>query len=368
MKIRELVEYLDERFLPVYQEEYDNAGLLVGDPDDDLKGVLATTDVTPAVIDEAVQKDCNIIVSHHPLIFGGLKRITTHGETERMVMRLIRHNICVYAAHTNLDNLDWGVNGILAEKLRLVDCSILRPVEGALCKLVTYVPTVDADKLRKSLFEAGAGCIGNYDSCSWNCEGTGTFRANEGCNPYCGTVGSLHNETETRIEVVYEKRQEQRLVSRLKESHPYEEPAYDCIPLNNPYLKVGAGMIGRLDNPMLVADFLTMVKERLRLPVVRVSKNAVCMKEPTVRKVAVCGGSGSFLIGDAIGRHADIFLTGDLKYHDFQGAGERIILADIGHYESEQFAKEIFYRVISEKFSNFVCQISEADDGFVRYI
>ena len=363
-KINEVVDYLNSRFLPFYQESYDNAGLLVGDVDTPVEGVMVTVDVTPAVVDEALAHHCNLIVSHHPLIFGGIKRLTPSHATGWMLMKLVENHICVYAAHTNLDNLLWGVNGILAERLGVHQCRILRPVEGVLRKMVTYVPAAHADKVREALFQAGAGCIGAYDSCSYNIDGTGTFRAGEGCHPFCGQVGVLHREAETRIEVIYEQRQERRLLARLREVHPYEEPAVDCIPLANSYPAVGAGMVGTLDEAMPVDRFLAYVKEQLHLPVVRCS--ALCRQQ--VRRVALCGGSGSFLIGDAKACGADIFLTADLKYHDFQAAEGDIILADVGHYESEQFAKDIFYRVISEKFSTFACRISEQDKGFVSYI
>ena len=381
MKVREVTDYLNSIFLPVYQETYDNAGFLVGDPAREVSGVLATTDVTDEVIDEAIALGANLIVSHHPLIFGGLKRLTPDSATPRMVIRLIENGIGVYAAHTNLDNLQQGVNGILARKLGLEGCRILRPVEGVLRKLVTYVPTADADRVRQALFDARAGGIGAYDCCSYNSDGFGTFRAGEGCHPHCGQIGELHREAETRIEVIYEKRLERKLIRALVEVHPYEEPAYDCIPLDNALPTVGAGMVGRLREPMAAADFFAMVKERLGLPVVRISQMGIENPQSAtnnsqftihnsleIQKVALCGGSGAFLIGDAKSCGADVYLTADLKYHDFQSAEGRILLADIGHFESEQFAKEIFYDAISKKFSNFACHISQKDRGYISYI
>lgn len=364
MKIREVVEYLNSRLLPVYQESYDNAGFLIGDLERESTGVLVTLDVTESVVDEAIEKNLNLIVSHHPLIFGGIKRITTGDATGRMVTRLIENKIGVYAAHTNLDNLDWGVNGVLCKHLGLEKCKILRPVSGALRKLVTYVPKDKADEVREALFAAGAGGIGGYDCCSYNSEGVGTFRANEGCNPYCGAIGELHHENETRIEVIYESRIEAKLISKLLKTHPYEEPAYDCIPLTNKLESVGAGMVGELSERLKMNDFLDMVKRVTGLTQLRCSE--LCKDE--VKRVAVCGGAGSFLIGDAKGSGADVYLTGDLKYHDFQSAGGDIVLVDIGHFESERFAKELFSFIISEKFSKFACQISERDKGYIYYI
>ena len=368
MKIREVVEFLNQKFLPVYQESYDNAGFLVGDQEADITGVLTTTDVTEAVIGEAISLGANLIVSHHPLIFGGIKRLTPDDATQRMIINLISNGISVYSAHTNLDNLQDGVNGILAEKLGLTDCRILRPVEGQLRKMVTYVPTANADRVRQALFDGGAGCIGTYDCCSYNSDGFGTFRAGDDCHPYCGAIGEMHREAETRIEVIYERRVERRLVERLRRAHPYEEPAIDCIDLANALPSVGAGMVGQLETPMPVNQFFASIKERLHLPVIRTSRFDIRTLKNKIQKIAICGGSGSFLIGDAKASGADIYLTADLKYHDFQSAGERIILADIGHFESEQFAKEIFYNAISKKFINFACRISSEDKGFISYI
>lgn len=364
MKTREVVEYLNSKFLPVYQETYDNAGFLVGDMERETTGVLVTLDITESVVDEAIANNLNLIVSHHPLIFGGIKRITTNDITGRMVTKLITNGISVYSAHTNLDNLDWGVNGELCQRLGLTNCKVLRPVRDALRKMVTYVPMGKADEVREALFVAGAGGIGGYDCCSYNSEGFGTFRAGEGCNPYCGEIGELHRENETRIEVFYESRIENKLIAKLLKVHPYEEPAYDCIPLANRLENVGAGMVGELEKPVKMSDFLKTVKSVTGLPALRCSE--LCRDE--VRRVAVCGGSGAFLIGDAKGCGADLYLTGDLKYHDFQAAGGEIVLADIGHFESERFAKELFYRVISEKFSTFACRISECDKGYIYYI
>ena len=368
MKIRDIVNYLNSRFLPFYQESYDNSGFLIGNPDTETTGILITLDVTPDVVSEAIGGGFNLIVSHHPLIFGGLKRITTENQTGRMITDLIQNNISVYAAHTNLDNLDWGVNAILAQKIGLSQCRVLRPLDGMLRKLVTYVPNDHADTLRQALFDAGAGGIGQYDCCSYNSDGIGTFRASENATPYCGQIGQLHHEPETRIELIYEKRIERKLIQRLINVHPYEEPAFDCLPLDNSFPKAGAGMVGILPHPMPVDEFLDIVKEHPPLPVIRCSQPSNSQNSKTkIEKVAICGGSGSFLIQDAKAAGADIYMTADLKYHDFQQAEDKIILADIGHYESEQFAKELIYNVISEKFSTFACQISNKACGYIQY-
>lgn len=363
MKIQEVIDYLNSQFLPYYQEEWDNCGLLVGDPRQCAAGTLVTLDVTPEVIQEAADKGYNLIVSHHPLIYSGVKKMTSSTQLGRMLLTLAQHNICVYAAHTDLDNLHWGVSDELARRLGVEDRHVMAPLEGKLGKLVTYCPTAQAGDVRQALFQAGAGSIGSYDQCSYNLQGTGTYKPGEGTHPFCGEPGVLHHEEETRIEVIYERRIERRLVAKLMQAHPYEEPAYDLIPLANTYSREGGGIIGHLPRPMNTRDFLRQVKEVLHLPVVRGS--APC--KDTVQHIALCGGSGAFLIDKAKAAGADIYLTGDLKYHDFQQAEGDIILCDIGHYESEQFAKEIISRVILKKFRNFACEISREGRGFVYY-
>ena len=364
MTVDELVSYLDSILKPYYKESYDNVGLIVGNRSNTVKGVLTTTDITNNTIDEAIQHNLNVIVSHHPLIFNGIKSVTTSGATGNMIIKLITNGISVYTAHTNLDNLDFGVNARLAERLGLRQCSILHPVDQELRKLVVYVPTLQASMVREALYDAGAGHIGNYDRCSYNLEGTGTFRPLENSNPYCGEVNTDHEEPESRVEVIYEKRIEQKLIKQLKQHHPYEEPAYDCIPLCNPLHNVGAGMVGTLDKPQETTEFLKKVKETLGIPTIRCSE--LCRS--TIQRVAICGGSGTFLIGDAIQSKADIYLTADIKYHDFQNVENKMILADIGHFESEQFAKELLYDIISKKFSTFACRIAQSDKGYVCYI
>ncbi|MBR3939923.1 MAG: Nif3-like dinuclear metal center hexameric protein [Bacteroidales bacterium] len=364
MKINEVISYLDNRFPPALQESYDNSGFLLGDRNVEIKGVLVAVDLTLDVIEEALQYGCNLIVTHHPFIFSGIKRITTDSFMGRMLYMLLNNNIAVYAAHTNLDNLATGVNDILSKKLGIVDTKILSPMSDKLRKLVVYVPTIYASKVREAMFAVGAGCIGNYDSCSFNSNGKGTFRAMDGTSPFVGKVGELHTEVEERIEVVYPIMYEKSILRAMKSVHPYEEPAYDCLPLTNTWDRVGAGMVGLLPEPMPAIDFLKKVKEILGIPVIRHSD--LCFD--TVHTVAICGGAGSFLIGNAKAAKADIYLTGDLKYHDFQQAEGRIILADIGHFESEQFVKDLIYWEISKKFSIFVSRISTKNRGFVLYI
>lgn len=287
MKINEVISYLDNRFQPALQESYDNSGFLLGSRDEEIRGVLVAVDLCMEVIDEALQYGCNLIVTHHPFIFSGIKRITTDCLTGRMVYRLVQNNIAVYAAHTNLDNLSTGVNAILAKKLGIINTKILAPMQDKLRKLAVYVPSDYASKVREALFEAGAGGIGNYDYCSFNAMGKGTFRAGSGATPFVGQVGKLHTEEEVKIEVIYPIMHERRIVQALKAAHPYEEPAYDCIPLANPWENMGAGMVGTLPKPMPTVEFLKKVKEVLDIPILRHSELYLA----EVQTVAICGGA-----------------------------------------------------------------------------
>ena len=325
MKIQEVIDYLNSIFVPAYQEDWDNSGFLMGDSSQEITGVMIALDLTPTLIDEAIEKGCNLICTHHPFMMRGVKRITPSTEEGRMILKMGTHRLCHYACHTNLDNMKDGVSGLLAARLGIEKWQVLRPMNGLMGKLVTYCPTADADRLRETLCSNRiAGNIGNYDQCSYNTEGTGTFRAGEGSNPYCGAIGELHREPETRIEIIYEKRNERKLLQRLLQTHPYEEPAFDLLPLSNSHPNVGGGAIGMLPSPMKTEEFLQRVKTVTCVPVIRCS--GLC--RPSVQRVALCGGSGSFMIGDAKSQGADIYLTGDLKYHDFQQAEGDIILAD----------------------------------------
>ncbi|HSG67547.1 MAG TPA: Nif3-like dinuclear metal center hexameric protein [Bacteroidales bacterium] len=363
MKIEEISAFLESIAPSALKESYDNVGLLVGDHTKEVDKAIICLDLTEEVLDEAIKHDCNMVISHHPLIFGGLKKITGSNPTERIVMKAIMNDIAVYAIHTNLDNVNTGVNAILCRKLGVKDPEILSPVQGILSKLVTFCPSEYAEKLREALFTAGAGHIGNYDSCSYNINGYGTFRAGENTDPFVGEKGKLHKEDETRIEVIFPGYRESHLISALKESHPYEEVAYDIYPLKNELAIAGAGMIGMLDTPTGEKTFLANVKKVLGTGVVRHSP----LRGKTIVKVAVCGGSGSFLIGKAISAGADIFVTGDVKYHQFFDGGGKMIIADAGHYETEQFTKELLYSILNEKFPTFALRISQTHTNAVHY-
>ena len=353
-----------EEFAPLaLQESYDNAGLLIGDKSRSVTGVLVTLDITEAVIDEATRHNCNLIISHHPLIFRGLKKITGQDFIQRSIIKAIRNDIAIYSAHTNIDNVKNGVNGRIADKIGLINRRILQPKSDFLLKLITYVPHEQLEKVRQALFNAGAGHIGEYDSCSFSTEGTGTFRPNENANPFVGEKNQLHAEAETRIEVVLPKYLKNKVLASLIQAHPYEEPAFDFIPLANTWNNVGAGMIGELEQEMDEVEFLEHLKNQFSLDVIRHSP--LCGRK--IKKVSLCGGSGSEFLRDGIALDADVYISGDFKYHDFFDAEDKILIADIGHYESEQFTKDIFFEIITKKIPNFAVRISKVNTNPINY-
>lgn len=364
MKLKEILNVL-EQWAPLgFQEEYDNAGLLSGDPEAEIVRAMISLDLTPRVIAEAVEKNCNLVISHHPFIFKGLKKIVA-GTPEYLILKeALNKGINLYAIHTNLDNSPNGINRFLCEKLGLRDCRILSPKQGILCKLVTFCPTNQADQVRNALFEAGAGHIGNYDLCSFNSDGSGTFRAGDQARPFVGEKTTLHREPEVRIEVIFPNYLRQSLIRRLKSAHPYEEVAYDIYSLINEHEWCGAGMIGTVAEPISAGNFLEKVKDTLKIPALRYAGR----QDKKILRVAICSGSGAFLIPEAIAAKADVFLTGDLKYHDFQGNDPSLLLADMGHYESEQWAKELIYGILNQKFPNFAVLISETEQNPVKYL
>lgn len=351
-----------------WQESWDNAGWQVcpNDPGTvECTGALLTLDVTEAVIGEAAREGYNLIVSHHPLLFKGLKRITGATPQERIVAAAIKHGISIYSAHTNMDSAPGGVNFRLAEMLGLTDIEVLIPRENDLVKLVFYTPTGEADSVRHAVLEAGAGHIGGYDSCSYNNEGFGTFRAaSENCRPFVGAIGELHREPETKTETVVPRYFLSRVVNTLIKVHPYEEPAYDIIPLELPNRGAGLGCVGNLPQAVPTADFLQHIARTLNLPCLRHSEIAT----DTVTRVALCGGSGAEFIPAAIASGAQVYLTADLKYHDFQRGDGRITLADGGHFETEQQLLDVFYELISKKIPNFAVRRAATPSNPVSYL
>ena len=363
MQVREITGHI-ESFAPLsYQEPYDNAGLQTGFPDEEATGALICIDITEDVIDEALRLEANLIISHHPLIFTGLKRLTGSNYTERLVIRAIRNNLSIYAAHTNLDGVIHGVNHKMAQKLGLKNTRVLVPKADHLRKLVFFVPADHAGAVRQEIFAAGAGFIGAYDMCSFSTQGEGTFRGSEDSNPFVGKKGTMHTEPELRVETIFPKDRENPIISALIRSHPYEEVAYDIYPLANPYDRAGAGMAGDLEQGVDERSFLQLLKDRFAAPVIRHTS----LLDKPVKRIALCGGSGSFLLNSAMAAGADVFVTGDFKYHQFFDAEGRILVADIGHYESEQYTKEIFYELLTKKFPKFAVHLSEVNTNPVNY-
>lgn len=360
--IREITAAIEE-FAPLaLQESYDNAGLQVGDASLAATGALLCVDVTEEVVDEAIQKGCNLIIAHHPLLFRPLKRITGSNYIERIVIKALRNDIAIYAAHTNLDAV--AVNHRWAQQLALTDVEVLQPTADMLYKLVTYAPCDNADSVRQALFDAGAGTIGNYDCCSYNTQGVGTFRAGENTHPYCGNKGEVHHEVESRIEVIMPRYLQSRVIRALLQAHPYEEPAYDLIPIANDYTQAGMGVVGNLPHKTDAIALLQQLKEELHCGSIR--HNATAGQQ--VQRVALCGGSGSSLINKALAAEADIFITGEIGYHPFFGYENKLILAEIGHYESEQHTKEIFCEVITKKFPTFATHYATVETNPIKYL
>jgi dinuclear metal center YbgI/SA1388 family protein len=364
MKIREIISCLESYAPLALQESYDNAGLIIGNNENTVKGVLICVDISFPVIKEAVLKNCNLIISHHPLIFKPLKKITEKSDTDKMIIELIRKEIAVYAFHTNIDSVKGGINAALAEKFQLTETRFLDHQKGILRKLVTFCPVSVAGKVREAVFKAGSGNIGNYDSCSFNVNGEGSFRANESANPFVGERNKLHFEKEVRIETVFPFYLEHDIIAALLKAHPYEEVAYDIYSLENESPISGDGMIGNMKKELKVADFLKKVKSALGIKQLRYCTG----KNDSIKKVALCGGSGGFLIEKAIQEKADVFITSDIKYHDFQRADRQILLIDAGHFETEQHVKELLLNVLSEKFPTFAFQISKTDKNPVKYL
>jgi len=363
MTIEEIITTLEE-FAPLaYQEDYDNCGLLTGDRKQEATGALLTLDCTEEIIDEAVRKKCNIVIAHHPIIFSGLKKITGASYIERTIIKAIKQDIAIYACHTNLDNVHQGVNNKIAEKLGLGKLRILDPKPNLLKKIVTFVPASHHEKVLNALFQAGAGNIGNYDNCSFNLEGSGTFRGNDFSKPFIGRPNKLSKEKETRIETIFEMQNKDRIISALLGSHPYEEVAYDIYSLDNRHQLIGSGMTGEFKEAMDETDFLNHVKKTFRAPTIKHTKKLA----RNIKKVAICGGSGRFLLKNAIRSGADAFITSDFKYHEYFDAENKLLLVDTGHFESEQFTPEIFYDIIQKKFTTFAIHLSKINTNPINY-
>ena len=364
MKIGEILGAIEVFAAPELQEDYDNAGLITGNRDWNCTGVLCTLDVTPAVVAEALQDNCNLIIAHHPIVFRGLKRVDTGNYVGQVITDAIKNDVAIYAAHTNLDNVVKGVSDTMATKLGLRNTRVLQPKSGMLRRLITFAPLEKAADVRAAVFAAGAGHIGKYSECSFNSEGTGTFKAEAGADPYVGEVGEQHHERETKIEIVYPFYLERQVVDALVDAHPYEEVAYDIFKMENVHYGIGAGIIGELAEEMSEQAFLKTLKERFNLTAIRHTG----LRNKAVNKVAVCGGAGSFLIRHALGNGADFYISSDIKYHEFFDAEGRMVIADIGHWESEQFAVDLLQSLLAQKFPTFAAvRKTSVNTNPVRY-
>ncbi|NDV44592.1 Nif3-like dinuclear metal center hexameric protein [Flagellimonas sediminis] len=364
MTVKDITKTLETLAPLAHAEDFDNVGLLIGDPNMTVTGLLVTLDTLENVVDEAIAKKCNLIVSFHPIIFKGLKKITGSTYVERVVLKAIRHSIAIYSMHTALDNSKIGVNAKICEVLGIKNPEILIPKKGTIKKLVTYAPVADADKVKAALFEAGAGDIGNYSDCSYSMEGVGSFKAGNLANPTKGEIGQLHFEKEAQINVIFTFEKEKNILQALFKAHPYEEVAYEVVTLENTNQDIGMGMVGTLQTEMDESDFLLHVKTKMNASVVRHSQ----LLNKKVKKVAVLGGSGAFAISAARGADADVFITSDVKYHQFYEAENQLVIADIGHFETEQFTKDLLVDHLTKKIPNFAVSLSESITNPIKYL
>lgn len=363
MKISEIISFLESLAPPSLQESYDNAGLITGNNHWECSGMVCTLDATEEVIKEAIKKKCNLVVAHHPVIFGGLKKINGKNYVEKAIITAIKNDIAIYAIHTNLDNVLDGVNGRIAGKLRLRNTSILSYKDNTLKKIFTFAPVDKAEQVRNAIFAAGGGQISNYSECSFNSEGIGTFKAEQGTTPFVGNVGELHRANEIKIEVIFPAFIENKVIRAMKAAHPYEEVAYDVVTLSNSHMGIGSGIIGELETPVEEKVFLDRVKHDFNAGVIR---HTAFLNKP-VNRVAVCGGAGSFLISKALLAGADVYITSDIKYHEFFEANGRMLIADIGHYESEQFTIDLLKEKLEQNFPTFAVLKTEVRTNPVYY-
>lgn len=363
MLIKNVTDFLEEKYPLSLQESYDNCGLTYGHKGQKVSGILFSLDVTENIVKEAISKDCNLIISHHPVVFKGLTKINGSTMTERVLELSIKNNIALYAIHTNLDNHKNGVNKKIADKIGLSDLKILSPKNDTLVKLCVFVPEAAEPALSRALFNSGAGAVGNYSECNFKSKGIGTFKPNLNAKPSLGEINKKTETTEVKTEYLVPLAQLSMVLNAMRENHPYEEVAYDVIPLLNTQQDMGSGMIGVLQEPMTTQSFLKHLKTTFNVGVIK----HTALLHDKVKTVAICGGSGSFLIDAARKNKADIFITSDIKYHEFFDANNEIIIADIGHWESEQFTVNLLYENIKEKFSKFALHLTEENTNPVKY-
>jgi dinuclear metal center YbgI/SA1388 family protein len=363
LTIQKITQYLETIAPPIYQENYDNSGLIVGNPQTEVKGVLIALDTLESVIDEAIRLGYNLIIAHHPIVFKGLKRLNGSNYVERTVLKAIKNDIALYAIHTNLDNVYQGVNFKIAQRLGLQAIKILAPKAQTLMKLVTFVPETHALAVLSALGEAGAGQIGEYKNCAFQVNGIGQFQPSDRAQPFIGQTGKLEKTAETRIEVLFPTHLQNKVLSAMYASHPYEEVAYYLQNVENLNQEIGSGAIGELPEAMNEGDFLAYLKEKMQVKCIRHTQ----FLHKKIKKVAVCGGTGSFLLNKAISQKAEVFISADFKYHEFFDADNRILIADIGHYESEQFTQNLLFDYLKNQFSDLPIAITSVQTNPINY-
>ncbi len=363
MRLSELTAYLESLAPLSSQESYDNSGLIIGDPHMEVNGALISLDCLEDTVDEAIARKCNVIIAHHPILFKGLKRLNGSNYVERTLLKAIKNDIALYSIHTNLDNYQFGVNHEIARRIGLENVRILAPKSGVLSKLIVYVPDDYVEVVQNALFEAGAGSIGNYTECSFSTSGTGTFMPNDAADPFIGEAGERENVLETKIEVLVSNHLLKKVIRAMREAHPYEEVAYECYSIYNENQTEGSGMVGRLPVALGEKEFLSHLKSTFNCGVIRHTR----LSGKPIERVAFCGGAGSFLLGNALAEKADVFITGDYKYHEFFDAEDRIIIADIGHYESEQFTSDLLHGILTKKFPKFAVHLTEVNTNPINY-
>lgn len=364
MQLAQIIQFLEQKFPLDLQESYDNAGLIYGRPEQEITGALVSLDCTEAIVDEAIETGCNLIIAHHPIVFKGLKKLNGKTYIERVVERCIQHQIAIYAIHTNLDNHHQGVNQKIASKLGLVNTRILKPMSKQLSKLVVYVPKTDFQKVDLAILGAGAGQIGKYSECHFRSEGIGTFTPGKDANPVIGTIHVREEVQEIKLEYVVSNHLISDVLTAMKQAHPYEEVAYELIALLNQHQDLGAGMVGELPEPIESLEFLKKIKDIFNCGCIKYT----ALVQPQIKTVALCGGSGSFLLPDAIRAKADLYISADFKYHEFFDAESKLIIADIGHFESEQYTSELLTEIIKENFPNFAIRLTKLNTNPVNYL
>lgn len=362
-KISDIIAKLEQWAPKSYQESYDNSGLLTGDTNVEATGIIVALDCTEAVVAEAISKGANLIVAHHPIIFGGLKKLTGSSYIERTIIQAIKHDIAIYAIHTNLDNIHTGVNAMIAEKLGLSGLEVLAPKANTLSKLAFFVPEENTQSVLNAVHEAGAGHIGNYSHCAFKVNGKGTFKPNATANPTIGTQNQQEEVSEDRVEVIFPTHLKSRVLQALKTSHPYEEVAYYLNELANDNQEIGSGMIGSLPEALSVEEFLAHLKSSMSLNTIKYTS----LDKQKIQRIAICGGSGSFLLRTAMAKGADAFVTADFKYHEFFDGEGKTLIADIGHYESEVFTKDLIGKFLRENFTNIATYLTEVNTNPVKY-